>query len=177
MILTSRSLNNHLSEYKFLRNEIDNSCSVLEKMHKDNLACSPGCTSCCMNFNVFPVEYFSIKEEISKMKVIINKNPSEGGCIFLVDNLCSIYRSRPIICRTHGLPLLSMGEEGWELSHCELNFVHNQPGFNEANTFPADRYNSKLFLLNREFIKSFKGKSYSEFDLVPLSDLKGELYS
>jgi hypothetical protein len=64
-----------------------------------------------------------------------------------------------------------MGEEGWELSHCELNFTENAPEFDEANTIPHDRYNSRLYMINREFIRSFEDRRYSEFDLIPVSSL------
>jgi Fe-S-cluster containining protein len=164
-------LNRYFNGYLHLREEIDNECSRLEKLHKNYLSCAPGCTGCCVNFNIFPVEFYSIREENSKGGININKSYTEGNCVFLVDNLCSIYGSRPIICRTHGLPLLAMGEEEWELSHCELNFKENPPEFNESNTFQADRYNSKLFILNRKFIQALKEKQYNEFDLIPLSNL------
>jgi hypothetical protein len=64
-----------------------------------------------------------------------------------------------------------MGEEGWELSHCELNFTDNTPEFDGNNTIPHDRYNSRLFMINREFVRSFREKRFSEFDLISVSSL------
>jgi hypothetical protein len=64
-----------------------------------------------------------------------------------------------------------MGDEGWELSHCELNFTENLPEFDENNTIPHDRYNSRLFMINREFVRSFREKRFSEFDLVSVGSL------
>jgi uncharacterized protein len=124
-----------------------------------------------MDFSIFPVEFHSILEEIRNSTPEYNDTAAEGECLFLVNGLCSIYGSRPVICRTHGLPLLSMGEEEWELNHCVLNFKEAAPLFDESNTFLQDRYNSKLFLLNREFIKSFREKDYTEFELIPLKEL------
>jgi len=89
----------------------------------------------------------------------------------LVGGLCSIYEFRPFICRTHGLPLLSMGDDGWELSHCELNFTSDAPDFDETNSLIHDRFNSRMFMLNKEFIKTLKEAHYAEFDLIPLSRL------
>jgi len=160
-----------MMDYYQLRNEIDSECRRLEEAHRNFLVCASGCTGCCMDFNIFPVEFHSIFEELKGKKIEYNRSASEGECLFVVNGLCSIYESRPVICRTHGLPLLSMGEEEWELTHCELNFTGAAPEFDESNTFPQDRYNSKLFLLNRKFIRSYKGHSYKELELIPLREL------
>lgn len=124
-----------------------------------------------MDFSIFPVEYFTIAEKIKGSDIIFNTDAGEGECPMLVDGLCTIYEFRPFICRSHGLPLLSMGEEGWELSHCELNFTVNAPGFDETNTLAHDRFNSRLFMLNKEFIKTIKDVRFTEFDLIPLRKL------
>jgi Fe-S-cluster containining protein len=107
----------------------------------------------------------------------MNNSASDDDCIFLNNHKCTIYEARPIICRTHGLPLLFVGEQGnWELSACELNFTtFNLERFNEENTFPQDKFNSKLFMLNKAFIKEFKDVEYGEFDLIPLKTLKQKL--
>ena len=159
-------------KYFSLRNEIDSICLRLEENYREFISCSAACHKCCMDFGIFPIEFYAIYKEISGGKIKLNTNISEGECIFLTDDLCSIYKSRPIICRTQGLPLLFMGEDQWEISYCELNFTgSNITDFNESNTFLQDLYNSNLFLINREFVDSFKDKPYSEMDLIPLKDL------
>jgi uncharacterized protein len=125
-----------------------------------------------MDFRILPVEFYSILEEIKEIDVKLNSEASEGKCPFLSDGLCSIYGSRPVICRTHGLPMLYMGEEEWQLSYCELNFTgENIPEFNGTNTFPQDLYNSKMFMLNRKYISKIKEIPYKETDLISLSEL------
>jgi len=81
------------------------------------------------------------------------------------------------MCRTHGLPLLYANDDGeWELSACELNFTEfDFEDFTMENTFPQDKYNSKLFLLNREFIAEFADKKYSELDLIPMKELANQI--
>ena len=51
---------------------------------------------------------FIALEQTLKIQVRENfKNMEKGGrCPFLVNNLCCIYKYRPIICRTHGLAYL-----------------------------------------------------------------------
>lgn len=36
---------------------------------------------------------------------LMNKNPDTGMCIFLVDNKCTIYEQRPLICRFYPFEL------------------------------------------------------------------------
>jgi Fe-S-cluster containining protein len=161
-----------LNDYISLRDEVDALCVKLEETHKEQITCSRGCHKCCMDFSIFPVEMYSILQETDRRKININHDASEGECVFMMEGLCSIYESRPLICRTHGLPLLYMGGDEWQLSYCELNFTgSNLPEFNEANTFPQDRYNSRLFMINWEFIKSLKEHHYSEFDLISIKEM------
>ncbi len=64
----------------------------------------------------------------------------------------------------------------WELSNCELNFKeYNFNDFNTGNTFPMDKYNSKIFVLNRKFIHSFTERTFKETDLIPLRKLAEHL--
>ncbi|QIA08317.1 YkgJ family cysteine cluster protein [Draconibacterium halophilum] len=161
--------------YKTLQNDIDELSGKLERQHKKHMKCKAGCDLCCMDYSIFPVEFYSIVKALQKRKnkPNINTKNDESSCIFLNDHKCEIYAERPIICRTHGLPLLYMNEDnGWELSACELNFTEfDMEDFAEENTFPQDKFNSKLFLLNKEFITKSKSTNYSEFDLIPIKEI------
>jgi Fe-S-cluster containining protein len=162
-------------KYKELRAATDSECIRLETIHSGQMVCRKGCTSCCMDFSILPVEFYTVADELKGKNTKFNQEAEEGECPMLVGGLCTIYESRPFICRSHGLPLLSMGEEGWELSHCELNFREYASGFDESNALLHDRWNSELFMLNREFIKTLTEVDYFEFDLIPLTRLKSIL--
>jgi Fe-S-cluster containining protein len=167
-----------LNKYRQLRDEVSELSEKLASLHKDEMACKKGCAECCMNFQVLPVEYFSILNEIKKdtPKDFGSQPADDENCNFLVNDLCQIYQSRPFICRTHGLPLLFMNQEGdaWELSACPLNFKKFDD-FHTENTFPQDTYNSKLFLINQEFIKHYTEEQFGEFDLIPINRLVEDL--
>jgi Fe-S-cluster containining protein len=170
--LAGNDPNSKLADYLMLRIETDLLCKRLTGTYNVHLKCAPGCHKCCMDFSIFPVEFFSILKENGNKKINIRSAAAEGECLFLIDGLCSIFELRPIICRTHGLPMLVMGEDDWELSYCELNFTSGDlPEFGESNTYPQDLYNSKLFLINREFVKSREDRRYSETDLLSLREL------
>jgi Fe-S-cluster containining protein len=176
----NKNENIHFEKYKLLLNEIDQRTAFLDDMHHKHLKCKNGCALCCIDFSVFPIEYYFILNELNKQNVKHkpDKDLSTDICVFLLNNSCTIYNQRPIMCRTHGLPLLYANNNGeWELSACELNFTEfDFNNFTMENTLPQDKYNSKLFLLNREFIAEFKDKKYGEFDLIPLKELRKQLY-
>ncbi len=162
-------------KYKVLRKEIDSKTKQLEKEHQKHMQCKAGCDFCCMDYSILPIEFYSILNELKteNTKPDTNLNAESDQCIFLKEHKCSIYAERPIICRTHGLPLLFMNDEGeWELSACELNFTEfNLESFTPENTFAQDKYNSRLFMLNKEFISSYTEKKFDEFDLIPVKEL------
>lgn len=169
-------MENIFKEYLLIRNEIDTLSKKLESQHKKHMKCKMGCDLCCMDYSVFPIEFHFILNELKKVKQKpeLNEKASEEDCIFLTDHSCNIYDVRPVICRTHGLPLLYMSEDGnWELSACELNFTEfDMEEYSEENTFPQDKFNSKLFMLNKAFIQEFKEKNYDQFELIPIKNLK-----
>ncbi len=165
-------------EYDDIRNETDAVCRDLEKKHRPHLACKKGCDLCCMDYSIFPVEFYAILQGLKTGKfhsddVYAECDPNEMSCIFLRNHACTIYNLRPMICRTHGLPLLYANDDGeWELSTCELNFKNfNFDEFSAENTFAQDKFNSKLFVLNKHFVAEFKEENYAEFDLIPLKKL------
>lgn len=166
-----------LDNYKALRDEIDNVTVKLWDEHQNNMACKKGCDNCCLNFDVFPVEFDYIKQQVEILypSVLNQEKPKEIGekCFFLKDHQCTIYEARPIICHTHGYPLLYMNETGdqWELSHCELNFTMvDEDYFNEENCYKQDTFNSRLFMMNKEYIKTAHPDK-GEFELIPLVNL------
>lgn len=159
-------------KYEQLISQTDQLTASLEKMHKPHLQCKLGCSFCCMDYSVFPLEFHAIRERLQTREVSIHEEAGEEECIFLVNNACTIYAFRPMICRTHGLPLLYMNDTGdWELSACELNFTDFEEEFHSGNTFPQDRYNSSLFMLNKAFVALEEYSHFGEFDLIPLREL------
>jgi uncharacterized protein len=173
----------HFTAYRTLRKKIDALMEMLSDRHAPYMKCSKGCDLCCMDYSILTVEFYAILDDLKKKgKEAKPLQPAEGdhgnGCIFLKNHSCTIYESRPVICRTHGLPLLFTNDDfEWELSTCELNFTtYDYENFTSENTFPQDTYNSKLFMLNKKFINCMNDEGkYGEFDLIPLKNLAEKL--
>jgi uncharacterized protein len=167
-----------IRKYLLLRDEIDNVCNPLFKVHKKFTNCKQGCDECCMNFRLLPVEFYSILFYVKELKLEnINETDSES-CPFLINYSCTIYEHRPIICRSHGLPILDMDQEGenWELSFCPLNFkVSQDEYFTHPNCYHQDLYNSKLYMLNLEFVKALDGIEYERDEMIEIRKFRDYL--
>lgn len=96
----------------------------------EHMACAAGCSSCCIDgLGVTAIEAEAIRELIAArgQPIIVNER---GGCAALdAEGLCQIYEARPLRCRTHGVPIVSSGDEPDPrrrlpvVSSCELNFI------------------------------------------------------
>lgn len=157
-----------LEKYFELRKKTDNIATELTVIHGKNIVCKPGCSSCCVNLTVLPVEFEAINYEMGrdgfkKDAVIFD---TSSTCGFLKNDLCQIYKYRPIICRTHGIPISFLNDDDPSepynaVSFCELNFngdefdddddeTYEGVKFDEKNTLNIDELNSELFSINME---------------------------
>lgn len=162
--------------YLSLRQELDDQCAGLWKVHKTNMLCKSGCSSCCTAFKVLPVEFEYIRWQMKEMQMHLKPESNDGMCRFLIDNKCSIYLHRPSACRYEGFPIVRLNEEldEYELSFCHLNFRKvTLKKFNSRNVFLEDEYLKKLLDLNNEFITSFTETEYEPGEMVDLNSLIG----
>ncbi|MBN2844281.1 MAG: YkgJ family cysteine cluster protein [Sedimentisphaerales bacterium] len=147
-----------MAQYLQLRNEIDQLVERLLAIHGSQIVCRPGCCDCCVNLSVFPVEFAVIASE-QEGKGEITFDP-EAKCGFLHEGLCRIYESRPIICRTHGMPIVFLDDReedpAYVVSFCPLNFpdLDEDLEFNSENTLNIDQMNERLFAINQQYTQS-----------------------
>jgi uncharacterized protein len=164
-----------INEYIELRDEIDRKCSRLWNIHQSLMKCREGCAFCCQSFKIFPLEFYSIQQSMIDKPAQVAKKFKPECCKFLIDNTCSIYENRPIICRTHGYPLTRLNEEAgaYEISFCDLNFTDfTLEKFNRNNVYFEDKFNSKLFMLNKRFIEKLPENSFEPIQLIELNDVE-----
>ncbi len=155
--------NNSFDHYKALLKKIDALCTALRDYYGREITCSPGCTSCCISgLSLFPVEALFIKTHLNPSSI----NPPSGtaSCIFLREGACTVYRARPVLCRTQGFPLLYRGDrensDTVELSLCERNLT----GIEEISfeqVIDMDAVNLSLAAVNMRFLQD-KGR-YEEY--------------
>jgi Fe-S-cluster containining protein len=106
--------------------EVDAVAARLAEHHAARMQCKRGCSSCCVDdIAVFPIEAARISAANAELLEGGEAHPA-GACAFLdAEGACRIYRERPYVCRTQGLPLSWIGDEDGQLVErrdiCELN--------------------------------------------------------
>jgi Fe-S-cluster containining protein len=87
----------------------------------------------------------------------------EAACAFLAGGLCGLYRFRPLICRTHGLPVAFLNDAApsdaasppeVNVSFCPKNFAAVDPDgfeFGPDNTLDLDGLNAELAEADERF--------------------------
>ena len=137
-----------LDEYRALVAKVDSFFTRVQGRYGAELACRAGCDGCCQfRLTVSPVEAEEIRRGVAalpkKDRARLAKRAraigdAMGPCPALEpDGRCGIYDVRPIVCRTHGLPMrvpgdarlpvlgdgLGGGVNTTGLSVCPLNFT------------------------------------------------------
>ncbi|WP_298038574.1 YkgJ family cysteine cluster protein [uncultured Desulfuromonas sp.] len=120
-----------LENYRTLVERVDALAGRIEEAFSDEIACHRGCDSCCRHLSVFPVEGYALARALEEMpekaanrlRGLARKVAPDAPCPLLKGGECLLYSARPIICRTHGLPLLT-GEGGERrIDFCPQNFT------------------------------------------------------
>ena len=140
-------MNNFIKYLNFLQNNLDK----FFEQQTPYISCKKGCGLCCQNaqfpFSEMEFNYLiqgsltlpkemqqKVEENITKTKK--EKSNFEGDifkydCPFLVDNVCSIYEHRGIVCRTFGL--IEATEEKAKIPFCHSN------GLNYSNVVDEEK--------------------------------------
>src|SRR5215510_15323244 len=157
-----------MSSYREFIEHVDRLTARLQARYSKHLICRAGCSGCCHHhLSVFAVEAEEARAAIESLpapirarveeqarEVIVREAQGEPvACPLLVNDRCSIYESRPLICRTQGLPLLMEAEDGeQEVDFCPLNFTEAGAvdDLDEDHLVPLDVLNMRLALLNLE---------------------------
>ena len=159
------------SSYQNFIKQVDELAAKLQSRYSKHLVCRAGCSGCCHHhLSVFAVEAREIRAAIETLPADIHDrvkkqarevidNESRGvksACPLLIDDRCSIYQSRPLICRTQGLPLLMETADGeLEVDFCPLNFSGDGAvdDLDEDHLVPLDALNLRLALVNLEYCR------------------------
>lgn len=172
-------MNNYLKQ---LHEKVAEHNQKVEAHYPQGMHCKNGCSKCCyVDLSVFNIEAEFIRDWFSSLSLEVKSIIKEKwnkplavqenffgqmveSCPFLVNESCSIYEARPLICRTQGLPLKFTLEEQEDVDACPLNF--NDQELEMGDCLDLDRLNTILGTLQ---IQAGEG------DRVRLKDLREEL--
>jgi hypothetical protein len=174
-----------LVEYRALVQKVDAAVAAATKRAGDQVTCRAGCSSCCVDgLSVLPVEAFAIASHTAVHGVATLRADGDGSCVFLDDDgRCVVYPVRPLLCRTHGLPLrtattgpaTTTPARGLrvldDVSVCELNYTGRAPAADEA--LDADLLLKLLVTVDRRF--RVRAAIPDDDARVPLRELAADL--
>ena len=65
------------------------------------------------------IDEFAERKEGAEPYVYVMRKTSDGKCVFLKDNLCTIYETRPLICRFYPFKLDNLGNHKYVFNYTE----------------------------------------------------------
>ncbi len=183
-----RDITEILRDYRNLMEEVSEEAKRLTENYQEHMKCCKGCSECCTDLTLLPLEWYALREALKQEQPRLVPVDSDEQCALLVDHACSLYPFRPLICRTHGLPLLYLTEEyndagirmkpddpEWQISWCDMNFTEvseetMEDIFDPEDVINMEEWNLLLGKLNRQFLKTPEGQSFSG-KRIPLKDM------
>jgi Fe-S-cluster containining protein len=175
--MTADLPNNNLANYRALLQRVDQLCGVISEQFADHIFCKAGCSSCCRHLTLFPVEAANLRVAFEKlpaeiMAILAGRIdwPENGSCPLLLADCCTVYADRPVICRTHGLPLLTEYNGKKSVDCCPENFITAAalPGSAVIN---LEALNSALVAINALFVSKTADLRFQGKDRFPIADI------
>jgi hypothetical protein len=129
-----------LEEYRALLAKVDGFFARVHGRYGAQMKCAEGCSECCgVQLTLSPVEAEALREHLATLPESVRARlaaravaleHAAGPCPALDANgRCDVYEARPLICRTHGVPMrtpraasLPVLDERDGLAVCHLNF-------------------------------------------------------
>jgi hypothetical protein len=171
------TINKLLRNYRDLLARVDHMCREIEAAYGEYLACHAGCDGCCRHITLFPVEAAALaasldslpREEAAPIRDLARRAAPDGPCPLLTGGRCLLYDFRPIICRTHGFPLLTLQEGSRSVDFCPRNFqgLSSLPG---KAVIDLDRLNTALAAVNALFVAECHGAAPPEKERISIAE-------
>lgn len=144
-----------LENYKQLVARVDALCDAISLSLGGQITCSAGCSSCCTAITVFPVEAAAMRETLDSFPALqaeeIRRHVLEHAdgerCPLLLHHHCLLYDARPIICRTHGLPIIYTNNGQRNSDCCPLN-MNETESLSGSQVVDLDKLNTLLAAVN-----------------------------
>ncbi len=160
-----------LLNYKNLVRKIDEKCNEINGTFGRHIKCTKGCSQCCILDSVFPVEAVSMAVEVINRNIDVKAAKENDRCIFLGNDLCMIYDVRPVICRTHGFPIIFEENGIQKADCCPLNFTDTDETVSSKAFIDIDKINGILYSINALFIKELN-LPFKPDERIPLTDIE-----
>ncbi|MBL0224874.1 MAG: YkgJ family cysteine cluster protein [Geobacteraceae bacterium] len=162
-------MDNRLDNYFQMVARVDALCRGIQDVLSGQITCSEGCSSCCTAITLFPVEAAALHAALEALpeaqQAAIRRHVAGHAdgerCPLLDDHRCLLYAARPIICRTHGLPILYTDGNQRKVDCCPLNLSEGEQPLSGTAVIDLDRLNTLLVAVNALFL------SHADSDSLP----------
>ena len=166
-----------MQNYRNLVARVDELCRRILMEYGETVFCREGCDGCCRHISLFAVEAVALAgalsalpaEQGARIRNMASTASGAAACPLLENGRCLLYEARPIICRTHGFPLLADQGGEREIDFCPKNFTG-------ITSFPADAVlnldllNTTLAAINAVFIASRGYCTPSEQERISIAE-------
>jgi Fe-S-cluster containining protein len=107
--------------------KIDAFFDRVEQRHGDDMQCKTGCSDCChVRLSITAVEADAIHAYLADRSVHLGANPDHCAALDAAGR-CQIYEARPVVCRSHGVPIRMREGSLPVIRNCHRNFTHTEP--------------------------------------------------
>lgn len=91
------------------------------------------------------------KHQADEIRSYVSKHANDERCPLLKNEHCLLYETRPIICRTHGLPIIYKTDGHQSSDCCPLNLTDNKT-LSGTSVVDLDKLNTLLVAVNSIFV-------------------------
>lgn len=127
-----------MDRYRDLAAKVDAFFARVAARHGDEMRCASGCDACCRTrLTITTVEAEALAALVralppaarARLREVATREAPDRCAALDDDGRCLVYDARPIVCRSHGVPI-RMGDV---VDACRLNFARRGPAAADAD--------------------------------------------
>lgn len=150
-----------LHNLRQLRAKVDHHSDAVLSALPEHFACKLGCTGCCQTERtVSDVEWGALEQAVAELApetLAALQTQETDACPLLLDGGCAVYDERPLICRSHGLPIVMDGAR----DVCPLNFEgQDLDALPDAQVLSVDTLTAILVAVNALYCSETDGDAH-----------------
>jgi hypothetical protein len=121
-----------VTRFEELASKVDGFFARVADRHGADMQCATGCSDCChVRLTITAVEAAAIRAHVAawpadQRRNLANQGPSDRCAGLDVAGRCRIYAARPLVCRSHGVPIRLRGALP-VVQACHRNFTRTAP--------------------------------------------------